>query len=67
MKVYRALFLCYVAAVAISTVAAQPGNNNGNDNGVYDLGERHAALSPHGQSMRFGSLSDIERISLQMF
>lgn len=42
MKLYKALLLCYLAAVAINIAAGQ-GSGNGNDNGQYNV--RSAAPS----------------------
>ena len=36
MKLYRALLLCYLAAVAINIASGQ-GSGNGNDNGQYNV------------------------------
>lgn len=45
MKLYKALILCYLAAVAINIAAGQ-GSNNGNDNGQYNVGEHALRLIP---------------------
>lgn len=37
MKLYKALLLCYLAAVAINIASGQ-GSGNGNDNGQYNVG-----------------------------
>lgn len=39
MKLWQALFVCYLAAVAIHIASAQ-GNDNGNSNGVYNVGAK---------------------------
>lgn len=38
MKLYKALIICYLAAVAVNIANGQ-GSGNGNDNGQYNVGE----------------------------
>jgi len=56
MKLYQALFVLYLAAVAVNIANGQ-NDNNGNDNGVYNVGTSpphalglHCVVRLHGSS-----------------